>query len=274
MPPYVLGNPRRAAFSGRDPSRSAAHASSRGEGKDPFRAMPSAASPRAERTDKEIACESCGRISKALHELSEGFAQAIDAKDPFTRNHSDEVAVVAHALALASGLSPAQADITHLAGHLHDIGKIGIPDSLLAKPEPLTDAEWETIREHPRIGASILNPVQAMREMGISRIVLHHHERFDGRGYPSGLAGTDIPLEARIIAVADAFSAMLQRRPYRCARSFPAACREIQACSGAHFDPRMVEAFLSIADKARQHVDQLKDAESYFRTQPTGAFFF
>lgn len=211
--------------------------------------------------DAQQPCPSdCPRISIVVHELSESLGLAIDAKSPFAKNHSDEVAVVAHSMALAMGLPPQAADLVHIAGHLHDIGKIGVPDAVLTKPGPLTREEWAQMRRHPEIGAAILRPVQTMREMGVPEIVHSHHERYDGQGYPRGLRNRAIPLGARLIAVADTLSAMLQHRPYRGAKKFEEACAEIGKCSGTQFDPRVVEAFMSVRDKAHQSIVQLREA--------------
>ena len=188
------------------------------------------------------------------------WGNAIDAKDPYTSLHSEEVAEVAHAIALSLGLDAMTADIIHVAGHLHDIGKIGVPDQVLQKKGPLNDEEWEFIRRHPDMGADILRPVEALSQNGIVDMVRHHHERFDGSGYPSGLTGEEIPLGARIIALADSLSAILQNRPYRKARGFDEAMEEIINCSGAQFDPRVVTAFLRVQDKIRSIISFLSPA--------------
>ena len=184
-------------------------------------------------------------ITSVLHEFAESLGAAVDAKDRHTRQHSEEVAVVAHALALGLGLGADQADIIHVAAHLHDVGKIGIPDAVLGKPGPLDDGEFALIRRHPVIGAEIVRPVRVLRECGIMDMVLHHHERFDGKGYPVGLRGGAIPRGARIIAVADSLSAMLQKRPYRAAMDFEEAAAELEAGAGSQFDPLVVRAFLN-----------------------------
>ena len=189
--------------------------------------------------------ESARFVTTILHQFAESLGNAIDAKDQHTSMHSDEVARIARTLALSMGLSRYEADIIHVAGHLHDIGKIGVPDEVLAKPGPLTPPEWRAIRRHPEAGADILRPVAALRSLGVVDMVLHHHERYDGDGYPHRLRGTEIPLGARIITLADSLSAMLQDRPYRRSFTFEAACREIVRCSGSHFDPRVVESFLA-----------------------------
>lgn len=200
-------------------------------------------------------------VTTVLHQFAESLGNAIDAKDPHTSMHSDEVAQVSHALALTMGLPPREADIIHVAGHLHDIGKIGVPDSVLQKQGPLAPDEWRAIRRHPEAGADILRPVVALSNLGIVDMVLHHHERYDGSGYPLGLRGPDIPLGARIIALADSLSAILQNRPYRKARDFQAARREIIGCSGTHFDPRVVDAFIRSAETIRGVMDALADGD-------------
>lgn len=190
-------------------------------------------------------------VTELLHQLAESLGKAIDAKDTHTLAHSEEVAVVSHTLALAMGLNNHLADIIHVAGHLHDLGKIGVPDHILAKPCALTPPEWERVRAHPGLGADILMPLACLRESGIVDMVRSHHERFDGRGYPHGLAGRSIPLGGRIIAVSDALSAMLQARPYRQAMSFEEASKEIGRGAGSQFDPEVVAAFTGIKDRLR-----------------------
>jgi HD-GYP domain-containing protein (c-di-GMP phosphodiesterase class II) len=188
-------------------------------------------------------------VTTALHQFAESLGNAIDAKDPHTSMHSDEVAEAARVLALAMDMTPSQAGVIHVAGHLHDIGKIGVPDSVLKKQGPLTDSEWQAVRRHPEAGAAILEPVTALKRLGVVDMVLHHHERWDGKGYPHGLRGEAIPLGARIISVADALSAMLQNRPYRNALDTVSACREIELGAGSQFDPRVVDAFVRASAK-------------------------
>ncbi|SKA83473.1 HD domain-containing protein [Paucidesulfovibrio gracilis DSM 16080] len=198
-------------------------------------------------------------ITTALHEFAESLGTAVDARDHHTRKHSEEVAQVAYGLAVRMGLSTAHADVIHVAAHLHDVGKIGIPDAVLFKPGPLTPAEWAMLKRHPAIGAEIVQPVQALCRCGIREIILHHHERWDGQGYPHGLHGTEIPLGARIIAVADSLSAMMQRRPYRKAMRFCEAREEILRCAGTQFDPNVVAAFERSASMIGQLMEMLSD---------------
>lgn len=194
-------------------------------------------------------------VTTIMHQFAESLGNAIDAKDPHTSMHSDEVAQISHTLALTMGQTPCEADIIHVAGHLHDIGKIGVPDAVLKKQGPLTTSEWAAIRRHPQAGADILKPVASLNSLGIVEMVLHHHERYDGKGYPHGLRGTKIPLGARIIALADSLSAMLQNRPYRKAMDFEKARNEIIKCSGSQFDPRVVKAFEQSASTIKGIMD-------------------
>lgn len=183
------------------------------------------------------------------HELAESLGRAVDARDCRLFEHSTSVADIASLLARQHGLTARQAEIVHMAGHLHDVGKIGIPDSILLKPGPLTDAEWEIMRCHPKIGADILRPVKVFcGRPGVCEIVLGHHERFDGSGYPYGLRGNDIPLGARIVAVADALSAMTEERPYRKSMSLQDAVEEVARCAGTYFDPCVVRDLLALRE--------------------------
>ena len=185
-----------------------------------------------------------------LHQFAESLGHAVDARDSDTFNHSWEVAEVSRMLAQALGLSPQQAETVHLAGHLHDIGKIGVPDAILKKQGRLSDEEWRQMRRHPETGAVIIRPIEAFaRKGGIADMVLFHHERFDGAGYPQRLQGEQIPLGARIIAVADTLSALLQNRPYRQGTSFEEALTEIGRCAGSQFDPAVVLALESIRSR-------------------------
>jgi HD-GYP domain-containing protein (c-di-GMP phosphodiesterase class II) len=170
------------------------------------------------------------------------LAAAIDAKDPYTRGHSQRV--MEFSLLTGSYLSIAreEMEILEYAAILHDVGKIAIDSRILNKPAALNEAEWEAVREHPVIGANILRSVPFLERA--SELVLCHHERFNGQGYPNGLKGEDIPLGARIISVADAFDTMTTDRAYRPALPVEQAIRELNNCSGGQFCPQAVKAFV------------------------------
>lgn len=180
------------------------------------------------------------------------LAAAVDAKDPFTRGHSDGVAVYAMGIGEGLGLSTEQMTALEMAAYLHDIGKIGVREEILQKPGRLTESEMGQMRHHPLIGANILRPVAF--PWPVAPVVRHHHEHWDGRGYPAGLKGEEIPLLARILSVADAYEAMISDRPYRKGRTHNDALGELQRCSGTQFDPRVVEAFIDSIDRARSGV--------------------
>jgi HD-GYP domain-containing protein (c-di-GMP phosphodiesterase class II) len=201
----------------------------------------------------------CAPLVLTLHQFAESLGRAVDAKDAWTCAHSEEVAVVSQILALNMGFTPAQAELVHLAGHLHDIGKIGIPDAILQKAGPLTREEFEVIKRHPLIGEAIVQPVKALNgHSGVARMIRHHHERYDGLGYPDGLSGYDIPMGARILAVADSLSAMMQERPYKEAMSFEHAEAEIMGQAGKMYDPRVVRAFQQGRDQVLSWIEGMR----------------
>jgi HD-GYP domain-containing protein (c-di-GMP phosphodiesterase class II) len=175
------------------------------------------------------------------------MVNAIDAKDSYTCGHSDRVAVISRALAAELGLSEVECDRIYLTGLLHDIGKIGVPDSVLLKNGKLTDEEFALIKKHPVIGYNVLSHLDEISY--VLPGVLHHHESLDGKGYPSGLKGIEIPFEARILAVADSFDAMTSTRPYREGMSLEKASGILQASAGIQWDARVVDAFFACRDK-------------------------
>ncbi|MFH1094477.1 MAG: HD domain-containing phosphohydrolase [Candidatus Omnitrophota bacterium] len=172
------------------------------------------------------------------------LALALDARDHYTHGHSQQVTEYAVDIAREIGLSFKEIDIIRDAGILHDIGKIGIPDSILLKPGRLTQEEYTQIKKHPVIGKKILEPVNCLADK--IPLIYHHHERIDGQGYPDGLVGDNIPLGARILAVADAYQAMTSDRPYRKALPTLIAIEELKRFKGRQFDPHIVEAFLRV----------------------------
>lgn len=169
---------------------------------------------------------------------------AIDAKDRYTCGHSERVALLARQLALAAGLSPAEAERVHICGLVHDVGKIGIPENVLCKPGRLTEQEYDLIKQHPEIGHRIIRDIPMLED--ILGGVLHHHERWDGGGYPHGLSGERVPIFARLIGLADAFDAMSSTRSYRSAVTRDKALGEIAAHSGTQFDPDLTITFLQL----------------------------
>ena len=161
--------------------------------------------------------------------------------------HSERVALVARELATVAGMSPAMVDQIYMAGLLHDVGKIGVPEAVLKKPGKLTAEEFEQMKQHPEIGAHILRDVRQLEP--VIPGVLHHHERWDGRGYPAKLAGENIPLAGRILCLADCFDAMTSNRTYRPALPFDTALSEIRNGAGTQFDPELAAAFLRISQE-------------------------
>lgn len=176
------------------------------------------------------------------HDLVDCITSALDARDPYTGNHSRRVSDMACELCHVLGLSGEATREIHIAGHLHDIGKIGIPDRVLLKPGRLDDEEWEMMKQHPKIGADILSGCHHFDR--IAAIILHHHERFDGKGYPFGAKGEEIPLGSRIIAVCDSIDAMASNRAYRNALPLEKVREEIEKNSGVMYDPDVARAML------------------------------
>jgi HD-GYP domain-containing protein (c-di-GMP phosphodiesterase class II) len=184
------------------------------------------------------------RLEELFLGTMQAFAAALEVKDLYTRGHSIRVSQYSVAIARAMELDPETIRQVEIGGHLHDIGKIGVREAVLNKPGPLTDEEYEHIMTHPVVGWRILSPLLTDVPLALN-IVRSHHERFDGRGVPDGLQGEEIPLEARIAAVADAFDAMTSGRAYRRGgrMSVTAAAEEVERCRGSQFDPSIVDAF-------------------------------
>jgi len=181
------------------------------------------------------AMETGARAAKAALDSVRALARAVEAKDPFTRRHGDQVAHYAVNLGQAMGLPQATVESIHTAALLHDVGKIGVPDHILTKTGPLSSEEFEYIRRHPCLGADILANITVFR--GEAQLVRHHHERWDGKGYPDGLAGEASPLGARIIQVADCIDAMLMERTYKKGYAPEKMIGELTRCAGTQFDP-------------------------------------
>ena len=181
-------------------------------------------------------------LKKSYLDSVKVLAEAIDAKDPYTRGHSDRVRTVSMKMAIHLGFPQDRLESLEYGALLHDIGKIGIKDDILLKKELLTPEEYRSIQEHPLIGAKIVEGVDFFKDK--VAMIQHHHERYDGTGYPDKLCGEAIPVEARIIAIADAFDAMTSMRPYRKAMSLEETLAEMERCSGKQFDPQLLSLFI------------------------------
>jgi putative nucleotidyltransferase with HDIG domain len=178
------------------------------------------------------------------------MVRALDARDTWTADHSAAVAVYSRDIAAEIGMEPHEIELVHLTGLVHDIGKIGVRAEVLQKASALNDDEWAEMRRHSEIGAQILVEVEDYAE--VARIVRSHHERFDGAGYPDGLAREEIPLLARVIAVADAYNAMTSDRPYRGAMSPQTAIQQLLNGRGSQFQAELVDAFVAVLEREQE----------------------
>ena len=190
-----------------------------------------------------------GDMQKNYTSTITALSAAIDAKDHYTHGHSKNVMEYSVAIAKELGLSKDEIETIRFAGLLHDIGKIGIPEVILQKKNSLTDDEFNMISSHPKLGLTIMNQVDFLKK--IAPLTYHHHEKYDGKGYPDHLKGEDIPLGARIITLADSFDVMTTARVYKTALSFDEALKEVDKCSGTQFDPKVVEAFKRVVNKIK-----------------------
>lgn len=197
------------------------------------------------------------KLERAYLDTVQTLRYTVEAKDPYTRGHSDRVSAFSVLLGKELGVSSEDLKTLEIGGLFHDIGKIGIPDSILLKEAKLTDDEYSQIKNHPSIGAHIL--CNAIVFQNILPIVKHHHERFDGNGYPSKLVGEQIPYLARIAAVADSFDAMTSKRTYRNAMLIEDVKQEIKRCSGTQFDPNIAEAFLNILNNKYDEIQKIQE---------------
>jgi putative nucleotidyltransferase with HDIG domain len=183
-------------------------------------------------------------LQELMLDLVRSLVSSIDAKDPYTCGHSERVAITARRVAIQMRLPAEQVEQIYLAGLLHDIGKIGTPEQILRKEGKLEAEEWRIMKQHPTVGHRILAGIRKLES--IRDVVLSHHERLDGKGYPAGLKGDEIPLLARIVGIADAFDAMTSNRPYRPMLPMEYVKKEIERCIGTQFDVRAAEALLSL----------------------------
>lgn len=201
-------------------------------------------------------------VNRDLDEANVGLLHTlgavIDAYDVYTYGHSTQVAIYAKAIAEKLGRQKEELDLLFKAGLIHDLGKIGITDTIISKQGPLTDEEYNIVKRHTLIGADIVGQMKGLHEL--VPLVKYHHERWDGEGYPDELVGEAIPLGARILALADSLDTMFSDRPYRQTKSYNEALQEVRRCSGTHFDPQVVAAFLDLAKER---------GEGYFKNSAT-----
>ncbi|MBI2205472.1 MAG: HD-GYP domain-containing protein [Candidatus Rokubacteria bacterium] len=184
------------------------------------------------------------QLQRGVYQSLLGLANALEAKDPYTRGHSERVSRWSRRLAVALDLQPHAVEVVTQAGLLHDLGKIGVPETVLRKPGGLDDAEWALMKRHPLIGAEIVAPLEFFA--GGALVIRHHHERVDGSGYPDGLHGDRIPLGARVVAVADVYDALTSDRPYRRALSPEAALAHLMTEAGRTLDEAAVATFIGL----------------------------
>jgi putative nucleotidyltransferase with HDIG domain len=187
--------------------------------------------------------ESYRRLEESSLEAIESLNATVDAKDPYTAGHSARVQRIAVAVAEELGVPAQRLDAVRYGGLFHDIGKIAVPDSVLTKAGPLDDDEFAVVQRHPADGAEIVSHFSRLREA--VPLIRHHHERWDGKGYPDRLAGDEIPPEACVVGLADAWDAMTTDRPYRAALSVEEAAAEVRKCRGTQFSPAVVDAFFA-----------------------------
>lgn len=210
------------------------------------------------KSDKNIKLRNLDKCSKIFHQLAEVLGTALDARDRHTYLHSVQVADISSILSNYLHFDSQEKEILHIAAHLHDIGKIAIPDSILQKTEKLNAEEWQLIKQHPVVGCKIISALKECLGSVIEEVVLLHHERVDGHGYPYGLKGTDIPPSVRVVSLADAVSAMFQDRPYRRGLGFEEIKREILLNKGKQFCPVAVDAFLKAEKAIRFYLGRFK----------------
>ena len=201
--------------------------------------------------------ETYAELEKAYMESIETLRYTVEAKDSYTRGHSDRVSAYSVLIGEKLGLSKDDIKTLKIGGLFHDIGKIGVPDSILLKDSRLTDDEYSEIKNHPSIGAHILSNATIFKD--VIPIVKHHHERYDGNGYPGKLKGEDIPYLARIAAVADAFDAMTSRRTYRDSLPLDVVKNEIEKNKGTQFDPQIADVFLDILNNEYEKIEKIRE---------------
>ncbi|MGC1581135.1 MAG: HD-GYP domain-containing protein, partial [Candidatus Acidiferrales bacterium] len=209
--------------------------------------------------------ESIHLLPPSVVETVTSLALAVYAKDQYTHGHSQKVSEYASLLANALEMDPGDVEELRLAALLHDVGKVGIPEAIINKSGPLDASEWEVMKSHTELGARLLEPLRAMAR--IQLMVKHHHEYFDGSGYPSRLSDEQIPLGARIIAIADSFDTITSERAYKKPRTTEAALIEIERCAASQFDPKFVKVFVELMRRPSQPEPEV----NFNETQPKTA---
>jgi putative nucleotidyltransferase with HDIG domain len=202
-------------------------------------------------------------VERNLVDTITAFVNAIESKDRYLKGHSARVALYSVEIAQTLGMTPELVEVVRRGAMLHDLGKLSIMDTILRKPDRLTPEEFTIVKSHPAVGAKILEPLRFLARETCA--VLHHHERFDGTGYPDGLRGEDIPFVARVVTVADVFDAITSNRPYRTALALDEAREEISKGIGSHFDPAVVEAFLRVP------LERLEEINRHYETLTSGS---
>ena len=201
------------------------------------------------------------KLEQAYLDSIQTLRYTVEAKDPYTRGHSDRVSLYSVLIGKYLGLSEKDLKTLEIGGLFHDIGKIGVPDAILRKETKLTDDEYSEIKNHPAIGAPILSSAEIFKD--IIPIVKHHHEKYDGNGYPGRLKGEEIPYLARIAAIADTFDAMTSKRTYRDALPLETVIAEFERCRGTQFDPKLDDVFLDIL---KNHYDEIKEIQEQYQS--------
>lgn len=201
------------------------------------------------------------KLEQAYLDSIQTLRYTVEAKDPYTRGHSDRVSLYSVLIGKYLGLSEKDLKTLEIGGLFHDIGKIGVPDAILRKETKLTDDEYSEIKNHPAIGAHILSSAEIFKD--IIPIVKHHHEKYDGNGYPGRLKGEEIPYLARITAIADTFDAMTSKRTYRDALPLETVIAEFERCRGTQFDPKLDDVFLDIL---KNHYDEIKEIQEQYQS--------
>ena len=210
---------------------------------------------------KKINIQLSEKLEQAYLDSIQTLRYTVEAKDPYTRGHSDRVSLYSVLIGKYLGLSEKDLKTLEIGGLFHDIGKIGVPDAILRKETKLTDDEYSEIKNHPAIGAHILSSAEIFKD--IIPIVKHHHEKYDGNGYPGRLKGEEIPYLARIAAIADTFDAMTSKRTYRDALPLETVIAEFERCRGTQFDPKLDDVFLDIL---KNHYDEIKEIQEQYQS--------